>query len=85
MTRSSQTDQRSGWPASPASQRASTLSHHPRQLTAESTGQIPRRAGSVHSKVGEATHRGNAAMRLKPAGSRGSSTPSTDSPATHLA
>lgn len=65
MTRSSQTDQHSGRPASLASQRASTLSHHPRQLTAESTGQIPGRAGSVHSKVGEATHRGNAAMRLK--------------------
>lgn len=85
MTRSSQTDQHNGRSASLASEMASTGSYPPRQLTAESTGHIPGRVGSVHNKVREATHRGNAALRLNPAGSKGSSTLSTGSPATHLA
>lgn len=85
MTHSSQTDQHSARSASLASEIASTWSHQPRQPTAERTGQIPGRDGSIHDKVGDATHRGNAALRLNPAGSKGGSTLSTGSPATHLA
>lgn len=78
MTHSSQADQHSARSASLASEMASTQSQQPRQLPAEYRADPWKgRVRSICGKVGEATHRGNATIRLNSARSRGGSTPST--------
>lgn len=83
MTHSSQTASREqGQPALPWRWPAlNGISANSSEQTAQGG---PREVGSVTGKVEEASHRGNAAMRLKPAGSRGSSMCGARSPGTHL-
>lgn len=82
MTHSSQTEQHSTRSASLAPEMGSTQPHQPTQLTAWGR---PLEGSGPYMANWEKHSQRKCCLRLNPAGSRGGSTPSTGSPATHLA
>lgn len=82
MTHSSQTEQHSTRSASLAPEMGSTQPHQPTQLTAWGR---PLEGSGPYMVSWEKHSQRKCCLRLNPAGSRGGSTPSTGSPATHLA